>query len=88
MTQSLSLISLVFIPAMTTLTPACIERLDDLFGLIHVSEFKSNLRNLLLYYLIHEAEELPEGYGHFIEDMQFVLNCLDEIEKELSIGNK
>lgn len=69
---------------MTTLTPTSVEHLDDFFGFIHVQDFKANLRNLLLYYLMNEAEELPEGYGHFIEDMQFFLDCLDVIDKEIS----
>ena len=71
---------------MITLTPTGIERLDDFFGFIQIRDFKANLRNLLLYYLINETEELPEGYGHFIEEMQSLLDCLDVIESEVS-GN-
>ncbi len=72
------------IEPMTTITPTCIQALDDFFGLIQVGEFKAKLRNLLLFYLIHEGEELPDGYNLFIEDMKFLLDCLDTIDKELS----
>jgi len=65
---------------LTTLNEPSVQALDDFFGLIELSPFKSELRNLLLYYLTHEANELPDNYGTFIEDMKFFFDCLDRVE--------
>ena len=64
------------------LTPKSIEALDDFLGLIEVTKFK---RNLLLYNLVSEHEEPTSDFGHFIEDMKFMLDFLDVIEDESTI---
>ncbi|MDW3194302.1 MAG: hypothetical protein R8G66_18145 [Cytophagales bacterium] len=58
-----------------------IEAFDDFIGLIDIQRVQKNLRNLLLYYLKNEFEELHPEYGLFIEDMEFLLNPLDKIEQ-------
>ncbi len=60
-----------------SLTPKTIEALDDFLGQIEVTSFKRQLRSLLLYYLTHEAEELPPDAGHFIEDLKYFFDFLD-----------
>ena len=58
-----------------------IEAFDDFIGLVNIQRVQKNLRNLLLYYLKNEFEELHPDYGLFIEDMEFLLNLLDKIEQ-------
>ncbi len=58
-----------------------IEAFDDFIGLVDIQRVQKNLRNLLLYYLKNEFEELHPDYGLFIEDMEFLLNLLDKIEQ-------
>ena len=53
--------------------------LDDFAGQVKIPVFNRNLRNLLLYYLINEHDELPPTAGEFIQDMQFLLEMLDVV---------
>ena len=64
------------------LTPKSISALDDFVGLVMIPKFKRQLRNLLLYYLSEEYEELAPDYGYFIEDMKFLFDLLDVIEDQ------
>ena len=56
-----------------------IVALDDFAGQVHIPTFNRKLRNLLLYYLINEHDELPPTSGEFIQDMQFLLEMLDVV---------
>lgn len=58
---------------------------SDFLGLVSIPKFKRQLRNLLLYYLAEEHDELPADFGDFIEDMKFMFDFLDVIEDE--VGN-
>ena len=62
------------------LTPKSIHALEDFMSLIDVSRFSKNLRNLLLQYLINESDELLPDFEHFIEDMKFLFDFLDQLE--------
>ena len=66
------------------LSEKSISALHDFVGLVTIPKFKRQLRNLLLYYLSEESEELAPDYGHFIEDMKFMFDFLDVVEDELS----
>ena len=61
----------------TNLTAKSIAAFDDFAGLVDIRKFNRQLRNLLLYYLSEECEELPYDYGKFIEDMKFLFDFLD-----------
>ena len=61
------------------ITPKSIAALDDFAGQVHIPTFNRKLRNLLLYYLINEHEELPPTAGEFIQDMQFLMEMLDVV---------
>lgn len=67
------------------LTAKSIDSLDHLLGLIEIPRFKRNLRNLLFQYLIDQHDELMPDFGHFIEDMKFVFDFLDTLEKETNL---
>ena len=56
-----------------------IVALDDFAGQVNIPTFNRKLRNLLLYYLINEHDELPPTAGEFIQDMQFLLEMLDVV---------
>ena len=64
----------------TNITSKSIAALDDFAGQVKIPAFRRQLRNLLLYYLIHEHEELPPTAGEFLQDMQFLLEMLDVME--------
>ena len=64
----------------TTISSKSIAALDDFAGQVKIPAFRRQLRNLLLYYLIHEHEELPPTAGEFLQDMQFLLEMLDVME--------
>jgi len=68
-----------------TATSTAVTALDDFLGLVEIPSFKRKLRNLLLYYLIHESEELPSDAGSFIEDMKFLFDFLDVAEDEVKL---
>lgn len=66
------------------LSPKTITAFEDFLGLVEIPTFKRQLRGLLLSHLSEECEELPPGYGHFIEDMKFLFELLDVVEDEQS----
>ncbi len=71
------------------LTPEMIQTFDDFLDLVDVNSFRKNLREVFFYYLIHEYEELPPGFGDFVEDMGFLFGLFDylvEIDPETSSG--
>jgi len=67
-------------PSNHKVTPGAISALEDFLSLVDVPEFSKGLRDLLLHFLIHEHEELPSDFGHFIEDIQFLFAFLDRLE--------
>lgn len=64
----------------TQLTPESIQAFDNLLSLINIPRFRKNLRTVLFQYLMHEHESLIPDFEHFIEDMQFVFEFLDQLE--------
>jgi len=63
-------------------TPHSISAFADFLGQVEITSFRRRLRNLLLYYLIAEWEELARRDERFIEDMAFFFDFLDVIEDE------
>jgi len=64
------------------LTQKSIDALDDLSGLIDISKFKRNLRNLLLQHMINEKEETNPEFTDFTEEIKYFFNFLDILEDE------
>ena len=63
------------------LTPASLPALDRLQGFINIPRFRKNLRTVFFQYLASEHEALIPDFEHFIEDMRFVFEFLDQLEE-------
>lgn len=59
-----------------------IKDCDDFLTFIDTRRFQRGLRNLMMYHLIHEKDDLPEY--EFLEDLQFTFDFLDRIHDQLT----
>ena len=67
------------------------KALEEFLNLIEIPRFRKNLRTLLLDYIRKERLDPIPDFDHFIEDMKFFFNLLDDlenVEKIISVKNR
>lgn len=69
-------------PSIQEPSPASIQALEDFLSIVDVPRFSKELRNLFLEYLIDNHEELHADFEHLAEDLKFLFDFLDRLEKD------
>lgn len=60
-----------------------IYQLEFFLDFVHPRRLKSDLINILLQYLVHQADELPENFKETAENFSLLFGWLDFVEKEM-----
>lgn len=67
-------------PSSTSLNPANIESLDQLFSTVSAEELREDLLELYHSYLIYCHGNLPVTFGRISRNMYRLFHCLNEME--------
>ena len=60
-----------------------IYQLEFLLDFVHPRRLKSDLIYILLQYLVHQADQLPENFKETAENFSLLFGWLDFVEKEM-----
>lgn len=60
-----------------------IYQLEFFLDFVHPRRLKSDLINILLQFLVHQADDLPENFKETAENFQLLFGWLDFVEKEM-----
>ena len=71
----------VTLPARSRINPEAVEALDDYLGAIAPRDFKRRLIFMLLDYLWHAHDQLPDDFRELVDELTLLIMWLEKIEE-------